>query len=142
MLYFKISYRRDLLNEIISWQCWSYLNVCRESPPPCTFLTLSVWFWQPIAQWVNVSALPQKACLKIILCLSERSNMLSTDGNISLFIIHMQTEDVRGNVSSDGKWKMCTRGKEVGGKCFHLSESFWDFTARSTHTACMFTQLF
>lgn len=85
------------------------------------------------AQCVNVSTLLQKTCLKIILCLSERSNMLSTDGSINLFIIHMQTENVRGNVSSDGKWKMCMEGKEVGGKCFHLSESFWDFTARSTH---------
>lgn len=66
------------------------------------------------AQCVNVSTLLQKTCLKIILCLSERSNMLSTDGYISLFIIHMQTEDVRGNVSSDGKWKMCTGGKRRG----------------------------
>ncbi len=70
---------------------------------------------QPIAQGLNVSELLQKTCLKIILCLSERR---STDGNISLFIIHMQTEDVRGDVSSDESERCARREKKWAANAF------------------------
>lgn len=44
--------------------------------------------------------------------------MLSKDGYISLFIIYMLTEDVKGNASSDGKRKMRTGEKKWAANAF------------------------